>query len=338
MRLSISTVLSVSLLFALGAACPAQEGTEVVEIGDPMPRVEADRLWNASFGGIDNLRGKLVLYYWFLPEDGGSRKLKTAMNVLYLRHRRQGFEVVGISHRDEEKLASWVRRYRPKFAVAWEPSNLSMGSLYFQAWPSAALVSPRGRVVLKGTPTQVTDAIVRKHLRGATGIGPDAPLRLALDLPASLEKVSRLLEDGKLDRALDEVEKERAAAPSPDETAALDQVVQAVEKLLDSTLRGARWAAEDRRYYQAELLYERILKHGPGTPAAARAEAALRAFKKDTAILRELRGGKKLYAAQLAMERDDDKRAARLLKPLTSRQWEGTAVQARAKALLEKLP
>ena len=327
-RYAFAWVLTFTLAFEAGAQ---------VKIGDLAPLVEADALLNSPYGGIDALQGKLVLYVWFLPESSTSRKLARSLSPLLRKYRQEGLEVVAISHRELDQLENWVRRRKPAFIVAWEPSNISMGSYPFQQWPSSALVNARGRVVHKGTPGQVSEALIKKHLKGARGRGPDAPLRMALDLPPRLLRVSDALEEGRIGRAVTVLEATLARDPPQALRAAAVGALDRVKALLNGKLTEAADAVAARRYYEAQLFYERLRKHAPGTPQAEKAGRALSPFKKDAAIMREIRGGKLLHRAWRNLDLGKRKRALKQLATLTGSQWAGSAVRKRAEELLARL-
>jgi peroxiredoxin len=319
-------------ILLLSGAAAAQ-----VKVGDPAATVEADALFNCPYGGLDALKGKLVLYFWFIPESSASRKLSRDMSSLLARHRSQGFEIVGISHRDVEQIENWVKRRKPRFIVAWEPSNISMGTYLFQQWPISALVDPRGKVVYKGPPSRVSDALIKKHLRGARGRGPNSPMRLTLDLPRSLWKVTLAVEKGKLAKALKLLEAVLKNTKDGAIREAAKGARRDVKRLIDNRLEEAAEALRGKRFYQAQLAYERVLTHASGTKQAATAKKALAGFRKDAQVLREIRGGKILRKAERALDGGQTRRAEKLLKSLDTSQWDGTDIRKRAKQLL-KLP
>jgi len=310
-----------------------------VKVGDPAPRVEAESLFNCPYGDLGALQGKLVLYFWFLPESRGSSKVARAMNTLLDRYRREGLEIVGISHRDREVIERWVRRRRPRFIVAFEPSNMSMGSYPFTSWPSAALVSPRGRVLKKGSPTSISEGLIKQNLRGARGRGPDAPLRFSPVLPPVLKKISTLVEDGRLARALEGLEEWLKPGVTGGDREAAEAVRGEIRALLTMKLEDVRREIRAGRFFEARLICLRIQRHAPETRWAAEAGDVLKGFQRDPAILREIRGGKDLHRAETLLLAGKRKKALRILKRIAGGQWQGTRVRERARALLaERFP
>jgi len=307
-----------------------------VNVGDRAPKPEPFRIFHDRISHVDDLAGKAVLYVWVLADDPGAVALLRELNRVHDRFRKRGLVVLAVSHRDEALVQRLVMQARPRFPVAWEPSNLSMGAYPFTFWPASALADARGRVVWKGAAGQVSDADIARAVRGAHIEGPDAPLQLAPDLPPALSAAMNALQDGKLDRGLDLLEKGVKTGDEEVRRAAEEARRQVIE-LLDWKLRAASRAEEEREYYQAELILERVRRHAPGTSWDAKAVETLTRFRKDEAIRKELRGGRALFEARDAIAEKDGKKAEKLLRPLTRRAFEGTAVQEKAAKLLEAM-
>lgn len=317
--------LSLVLLTALVAA--GQEDGPVRQGGrQAMP--EAEMIFNAPFMHFDETHGKAVAYVWFLPESQG-RGLVTKLNALHAKYAKKGLVIAAVSHRDEEVVEAWVKRHRPKFAVAWEPSNISMGRYGFMQWPSAVLVSPRGEVLWMGGGDAPPASAITKALKTAVVSGPGAPLRLIVDLPKSLSKVQRAMELGQLDKAL------AAIAKSSESEAKKARTV--IHELLDAKLERAREEEKKSDYHLASLLFTRIVEHAPKSKWGVEAKAALAGYRRDPKIKNELAGGVILEKAQARIDAKDWKGAEKLLKKLVAKKFEGTKVRERAEILLLKM-
>lgn len=322
-------------VLALGAmAGLIGQGVAQIDVGDPGPPVEPDRILNGGRYALAGLEGRLILYFWYLPEDRSSLRLVRRMNKLLARHRRRGLSVVGITHRDAEQVESFNRRAKPDFPLVVETSNISMGSFPFHGWPRAALIGPRGRVAWKGRPASVDDALIRKHIRGARAEGPDAHLSLIMDLPPEMEGVSRALMDGRFDEALELSKKVATGSKDPDLLEVDLQVQVKVKAFLQRRLDKAGKEREKEEYYRALLIYEGLIRQAGDLPAAEKARKAVQEMKSDRAVRRELRGGRRLFEARRTLELGREEAARKILKPLLTSSWKGTAVQRKARELL----
>lgn len=311
------------LVFLSAVAC-AQPG---VKVGDPAPLPEAERIWNADFNHFDQTWGKAVVYVWFVPELQ-TRKFVTKLNQVHDRYHKQGCVVAAISHRDEDQMERWVKRYRPRFTVVCEPSNISMGSYPFMQWPSAVLASPRGRVMWKGSGDRVPEAKLRVALKTAITQGPAAPLRIVVDLPKAHARAQTALERGQLAKALDLLD---------GDTDTEKQARGLVTGLLQEKVVAARDAEKQGRFHTASRIFSRVNQHAPGTRWGEEAKKTLARYRLDLNIRRELKGGAVLVKAEEAMDERDWKKAKKLLEKLLVKEYEGTRVRARAEEMLRKL-
>ncbi len=314
----------IPVLLLLIPCSPAQS---VVNVGDAVPMPEAEQLWNAPFRRLDDSWGKAVLFVWFLTEEQGARFVGR-LNELHDRHHEQGLVVVAVTHRPLEQVESWIKRHRPRFAVAHEPSNLSMGACGFMQWPSALLSSPRHRVLWRGGGASAPAAAIKAALKTAEEEGPDAALRIVAALPPRLGRVQSAMEQGKLGKAL---------AALPEKGGAEQQTRRLITDLLQSKTDAAAAAEKEGRYYQAEMLLKRLVQHAPRTSWGDGAAESLRRYGRDPKIRAQVAGGKILAEAERWMAEKKYAHAERSLKKLLTRRYEGTAVRSRAKALLERL-
>jgi len=319
---------SLLVLLVLVAALVAQEDRPVRK-GEDSVLPDAGMIYNARFGHFDETFGKAVVYVWFLPDSGG-RGLASKLNALHARYGKKGLVVAAISHRDEEIVEKWVERNRPRFAVAWEPSNLSMGRYGFMQWPSSVLVSPRGKVLWMGGGASPPTAAITKALKTAMVEGPGAPLRLVVKLPPALKGVQSAMERGLLDKALGLLKKAGAEA-------GVKSARERITDLLDRKLGAARREEKRGDYHRSSLIFGRLAAHAPKSKWGAEAAAALALYKKDPRIKQELAGGAILTRAQAKIDAKDWKGAEKLLKKLTTRKYEGTKVRDRAEILLLRM-
>ncbi len=312
------------ILVLLTTVSWAQPG---VKVGDVATLPEAERIWNGAFNHFDQTWGKAVVYVWFVPELQ-ARKFVNKLNQVHDRYHGQGLVLAAISHREEAEIEKWVRRHRPRFTVVCEPSNLSMGSYPFMQWPSAVLVSPRGRVMWKGGGDRVPEARLKVALKTAVTYGPAAPLRIVVDLPKAHGRAQGALERGQLAKALELL---------AGDTDAEQQARGLVTGLLQEKVVEARDAEKQGRFHTASRIFGRVSQHAPGTRWGEEAKKALARYRLDPKIRRELKGGAVLVKAEEAMADRDWKRAGKLLEKLIVREYEGTRVRARAEELLRKL-
>jgi hypothetical protein len=207
-----------------------------------------------------------------------------------------------------------------------------MGSYPFTFWPAAAIVDPRGKIAWKGSGSGIPVATIKKVLKTARLVGPNAPLRIIARLPKSLKSASKALETAKLDVALKLLGKARG-----DDREFAKETIKEIETLLRDKLEAAQKAEAGEDWYRAHLIHSRLVKHAPKSGQGRKAAVALKRMGTDRRIKLEVEAGAALKDARAAMNRRDWKLAKKLLEPLVKRKYEGTKAAEKAQRLLNSM-
>ena len=172
----------------------------------------------------------------------------------------------------------WIAKHGATYAYGYDKGMKLMSKVGATGYPSAALIDENGVLVWQGSPTQVTDSLIRSVLPAAL----DLPV---WEWPESAAKARKSFAKGDLAKALGEAAKlgEDGAAVHT----ALKGVVAGKVAGLTAMMEGGDWLAVETRI-------ERLEKSLKGLPEHDQVEAAAKTLKKDKVAQEILAAQKKV--------------------------------------------
>jgi hypothetical protein len=214
------------------------------------------------------------------------------------KYSKKGFVVVGVTSEPKSPTIKFIEDTGWKATVVIEKNNATMRAYAFKGYPSAALVSPDGKVVWTGHPSTLRDKDIEKNLVGVRMNDKRAgTLYVDAELPGKYKNIAKKLASGKLGDGLKALQGALKKC-SQNDKASLEDAVQAVEKLAEDELAKAEQAGEEGRWFDAQTAWKRLAKHYPGHEAGKTAKGKLQELKKDKSLKPELEAGKRIAKAK----------------------------------------
>jgi hypothetical protein len=203
--------------------------------------------------------------------------------------------VVGVSGEEEQDVKAWCKKNEVAYPIAIaddEPYGVT-------GIPDAVLIDPAGRILFRGHPASLEEALIDKAMATARpaayakGLEGVAKLIDAGDFGKAHALCKQLLEGGKLE---EDAQGQAGRICSDAEAAAA--------RLVDDGL--AALQAQD--VYSAFLAFDRAASRYAGLPRVDEAAAKLAELQKDAKARREIAGAQKLAEVQkLEKSREYDK-------------------------------
>lgn len=133
-----------------------------------------------------------------------------------------------------DKTEPWIEQHGARYPYAYldkEVLSGFMGKMGMRGYPSAAIVSPKGKIVWTGHPSSISSSLVKKHLKGAnkTPVDISAVVR---SWPKEAQHVRASFAKGQLAKALADAQKLPTEwSVAKDVEAAIEKRVSALRKL-----------------------------------------------------------------------------------------------------------
>ena len=126
-----------------------------VAVGSQLPFVDLHYL-----GAVPTLEEHLVLIDFWATWCEPCRTSIPALNTLQARFAAKGLVVVGVSPESAEVVLPFLKTVPMQYASAIDGSPGLHKSLHIKALPYAVFVSRSGRIIWRGQPAEIDDALV----------------------------------------------------------------------------------------------------------------------------------------------------------------------------------
>ncbi|MBI4879887.1 MAG: hypothetical protein HY812_09555 [Planctomycetes bacterium] len=255
---------------------------------------------------------------------------------------KKGFVVVGVTNvgdkEPEDKTKEFIESNGMRAVVALEPGLASMDAYGFKGFPSAALVSPKGKIVWTGHPAGLEAGVIEENLKDVQPGRPSGDLVVELALPEKYSATAKKLKSGSLGYALNELVKAGSDKKlSPKDAARIDEARREIEAIIERETRRAEEALAEKRYFDAQFAWSRLLKAFRGHDASKSAAEQLAKLKADPAITREISAGERINTALDQIDEGKTDAALKTLRSVTTGPLGDTEEARRAEALAAKL-
>ncbi len=255
---------------------------------------------------------------------------------------KKGFVVVGVTNvggkEPEEKTEEFIESNGMRAIVALEPGLASMDAYGFKGFPSAALVSPKGKIVWTGHPAGLEADVIEENLKGVQVGRPRGDLIVELDLPERYAATAKKLKSGNLGYAWKELAKAAGDKKlSSGDAELIDAARQEIEAIIEQETKRAEEAIAEKRYFDAQTAWSRLAKAFRGHDAGQAAAEKLAKLNSDPALKKEISAGERINAALDQIDEGKVDVALKTLHSVTTGPLADTAEARRAETLAAEL-
>jgi thiol-disulfide isomerase/thioredoxin len=311
-------VLSVALTQAQGASPSA---------GAKAPSFLPDH-WVTRQGPVSAgaFRGRLILVDRWATWCGPCVGLIPHMNALADKFGKQGLTIIGITNEPVEQVRPFVERQDIRYLIG---SGGAKGYVT-RSIPHAWLISPAGKIIWEGYPTDLKEEVIREQLKNVS-------LPMRFELPAAMNAAEEALNAGHFGEGL-RLLKSHADGSDP-------ELVRSAHKTTDRVLaQGREWLQEADRlakkaeYAQAGRLLRGLITSFDGSEIEASARARDAALREDPQSGVEYEGEDLLSRADELVAGNRPRQAAALAEQITqSPRFDNTKVRVKAQQLLTSI-
>ncbi len=264
------------------------------------------------------------------------------INQLVEQYEKKGFLVVAVTNvgdkEPEEKTKEFISATGFRAIVALEPGLASMQTYGFGGYPSAALVDPKGKIVWTGHPARLEAGIIEENLKGVRVGRPSGDLIVELDLPERYAATAKKLRGGNLGYAWNELVKaEKDSKLSAKDKELVTAARSEIEFIIENESKRAEEALAEKRYFDAQTAWGRLVKAFRGHEAGQKATEQLAKLTKDPALKQELLAGERIDKALTLIDEGKADAALKTLRSVTTGPLAETAEARRAEALIAEI-
>jgi hypothetical protein len=206
------------------------------------------------------------------------------LNELHSKFHQEGLTVLGVTSEGKAQTEPWIAQTEARYAYAYDKGSKFARACGVRGIPHAVLVDATGKVLHSGSPSAITQEMVREAVKGAL----KTPLH---DLPKELAKVRTLIAKGDIAGALAEAQSVAARPGAPAEAASL---IEGLAALPGAQLEAARTLGAKGDWLEAQRTLDRLQKSARGLPEEAEARRELARMAEDAAVQKELKAQKAL--------------------------------------------
>jgi hypothetical protein len=249
------------------------------------------------------------------------------LDELQEKYKAKGFTVIALTNEGRALVDTFVENTGAKHPIVIEEGD-SGETFDIKGYPTAFLISPKGKLILQGRPT---DAQIEEALKDA---------RLAPELPKALKSVESALKGSKYGEVRTKVTKmiEGGTLTVESDKTAAQELVKWIDDLAQGGLDDAKRLGERGDWLPAAQALEDTLKSFKGMPQSLEAETQLKAILADKEKKEEITAGKALLKAR-GEQRDKElkpKEALPLFRRIANK-YENTKAGKAAKKIADEL-
>lgn len=333
MRLkSVCAALAVVALMAV----PAFAGTP--SVGDEAPEVGEVR-WVTDppqSSRIADLRGEVIIIEKWGVNCPPCVRMIPHMQQLFEKYNGKGLHIFAIEAQNssDQQILALLKARGANYPVCQNGAhNYNTGGGIPYMW----IIGVDGKVIFSDNPYRGNiDQIIEAELRKVRfpGLG-------RAEVHDDVVKAAQKFAEGKLSDARDEAQKVIANENASEEAKAdAKYVADRVTARAEGLLAEAKKFEDERRYFDAQRLYEQIKDtFGRNDAEYQSADERLKEFRRDRTIRGEIDAWEKWVALQSSLENErDPRRALAAVKGFAeSRRYEGTRAQEEAKRAMAAL-
>lgn len=153
----------IAIALAFAAALPAHAGfvdfMNGVKVGKPLPENNLQYL-----GDTADMTGKVVLIDFWATWCVPCRTSIPLLNAWHEKFSNKGLLVVGLSQETKEVVEPFLKKVPMQYPVAVEGTKSIHKTLTVKALPYAIFVGRKGKIVWRGQPENITDALIESML------------------------------------------------------------------------------------------------------------------------------------------------------------------------------
>ena len=158
-----AAILRLAALLLTAACMPAQAGMadliNGVKVGAQLPALDLH-----YFGSAPLQEGRLTLIDFWATWCEPCRTSIPALNALQARFAEQGLRVIGVTQESETLVAPFLKIVPMRYASAADGMPSLYQALHIKALPYAIFVTPGGKIIWRGQPDEIDDALVENLL------------------------------------------------------------------------------------------------------------------------------------------------------------------------------
>jgi hypothetical protein len=244
----------------------------------------------------------VLLEFWHTGIPGQRERL----NELHKQRFSKGLVVIGVCVEEEAAIKAWCQKNEVAYPIAiiTDDEGYDVTTI-----PDAVLIDPTGKILFRGQPASLDEALIDKAMANARpacyakGLEEVAKLIGAGDFGKTYALCKQLLEGGKL---------------SEDAAGQAGRICSDAEAAAASLVDQGLAALQAQDVYAAFLAFDRATSRYAGLPRVDEAAAKLAEMQKDAKAKREIAGAQKLVeVTKLEKTREYDK-AYKEYKAITS--------------------
>ena len=160
----VSGILRVATLLIATTGLPAQAGMadliNGVKVGAQLPTLDLH-----YFGSAPTVENRLLLIDFWATWCEPCRTSIPALNALQARFAEKGLSVLGVTQESENVVLPFLKLIPMRYASAADGDPSLFHALRIKALPYAIFVAPGGRIVWRGQPEEIDQALVESLLR-----------------------------------------------------------------------------------------------------------------------------------------------------------------------------
>ena len=240
------------------------------------------------------------------------------MNELYSKYKAQGFAIVGVTNEPKKLVSETVEKTKREVVIAMVSGDKVDSAYGVNGYPTAFLVDATGHILWTGHGTPDEKMIV------------EALKDVVPPMPESNKDLNKLLQKRQFGKAYEAIDKVLAKSPDDKE---FSKAKSDIDKVLKRHLDQAKAAAEALDFAQAAAIYDEVIAHFTGIPAAAEAKPARDAIDKNPAAKDELAVMKDLKRAEDQMQAGDEDKAVKAWETILKRYPKALAAKRAKDAL-----
>lgn len=240
--------------------------------------------------------------------------------------------MLAISDEPADEVAKYLKRYRLQFPVA--AGSTARYSYGINAFPTAILIDPAGRLAWKGHYSALNDKLLSKVLEDVV-LGSPLAFSSETTWEGRVTEAARLAAEGELAAALAALDAIQALEDvSEADSAQAAELRAALEAHVQALVAGAREGVEKDALHSWRLVRD-LSRELAGHPLGAPAQALLEELEQTEPMATEIAARKALDAALKVLNKRGLNRARGKLESVVQR-FPGTQAADDARALLRR--